>query len=199
MPAQTETSVSCVKDNVWVFGYGSLIWKPNFKYEKVLPGSIEGVSRKFWQGSRDHRGTDEKPGRVATLVEDPQGKVCGLGFELSPEEAEATFNYLDDRETGYKLKQVIFYPCDPSQSIQKVLVYTATESNPDFLGPSPLTEMADCIATCEGHSGPNSEYLFNLAHMMRLLFPACVDEELFLLEEEVKRIKNGYIKKNEKR
>ena len=53
-------------------------------------------------------------------MEDPQGTVCGLGFELNPEEAEATFNYLDDRETGYKLKEVIFNPCDPSQSIQKV-------------------------------------------------------------------------------
>ena len=78
-------------------------------------------------------------------------------------------------------------------------MYTATDSNPDFLGPSALPVMAECIATSEGQSGPNSEYLFNLAHMMRLLFPACNDEELFLLEDEVKRIKNGYVKKNEKR
>ena len=61
-----------------------------------------------------------QPGRVATLVEDAQGTVCGLGFELCPEEAEATFTYLNDRETGYKLKEVIFYPSDPAQSIQKV-------------------------------------------------------------------------------
>lgn len=55
-------------------------------------------------------------------MEDPTGTVCGLGFELSPEEAEATFSYLDDRETGYNLKEVVFYPCDVSQSIQKVNV-----------------------------------------------------------------------------
>ena len=78
-------------------------------------------------------------------------------------------------------------------------MYCATDSNPDYLGPGPLLEMAECIATSEGHSGPNSEYLFNLAHMMRLLFPADPDQELFQLEDEVKRIKNGYVKKNEKR
>ena len=80
-----------------------------------------------------------------------------------------------------------------------MLVYVATDNNPDYLGPAPLHEMAECIATCEGHSGPNSEYLFNLAHMMRLLFPASPDKELFLLEVEVKRIKKGYVKVNEKR
>ena len=70
-----------------------------------------------------------QPGRVATLIEDPKGSVCGLGFELSPEEAEATFTYLDDRETGYKLKEVVFYPCDPSQLPQKVSNQSCTVPN----------------------------------------------------------------------
>ena len=78
-------------------------------------------------------------------------------------------------------------------------MYTATEANTDFLGPAPLTDMAMCIATGEGHSGPNSEYLFNLAHMMRLLFPLYKDPELFELEKLVKALKNGYVKINEKR
>jgi len=61
-----------------------------------------------------------QPGRVATLVDDPKGSVHGLGFEISQEEADATFNYLNDRETGYNLREVIFHPGDPTQPKQKV-------------------------------------------------------------------------------
>lgn len=200
MPAQSgDQPVLCNQDNVWVFGYGSLIWKPNFAYEQVVAGHVNGVSRRFWQGSRDHRGTQQNPGRVATLVDDPEGQVSGLGFELSPQEAEGTFNYLNDRETGYSLKKLLFHPSDPSLPNIKVLVYTATPTNPDYLGPAPLEDMSQCIAWSEGHSGPNSEYLFNLAHMMRLLFPACKDTHLYQLEQEVKRIRKGYVSAGVKR
>lgn len=198
MPAQAEIqdfggNANIEEKKVWVFGYGSLIWKPNFKYERVIVGSVTGVVRRFWQGSHDHRGTIDDPGRVATLIAEKSGVVYGLGFQISQEEAARTFNYLNDRETGYITKEFIFTPVDPKESKQKVLLYIANKNNADYMGPDTLETMAGSIARCVGHSGPNYEYLFNLAHMTRLLFPGVEDKHLFELEDAVKKIRNGYV------
>uniref|UniRef100_A0A8D8W1T5 Glutathione-specific gamma-glutamylcyclotransferase 1 n=1 Tax=Cacopsylla melanoneura TaxID=428564 RepID=A0A8D8W1T5_9HEMI len=66
--------------SIWVFGYGSLCWHPGFEFEKSTTGYVKGYSRKFWQGNDQHRGTSDSPGRVATLVQQPENIVWGRAF-----------------------------------------------------------------------------------------------------------------------
>ncbi|MDR7049869.1 cation transport regulator ChaC [Duganella sp. 3397] len=84
--------------SVWLFGYGSLIYKADFPYLQRRPASIANWTRRFWQGSHDHRGTPEAPGRVVTLIEAP-GAIChGMAYLITPE----VFAHLDHREkNGY--------------------------------------------------------------------------------------------------
>jgi cation transport protein ChaC len=96
--------------SLFVFGYGSLLWKPGFKHGKALVGSVRGFARRMWQGNETHRGTPGKPGRVATLVEDKKDETHGVAMELQGEEA---LDYLNQREMtlgGYSSQFTLFPP-----------------------------------------------------------------------------------------
>ena len=80
-------------ESVWLFGYGSLIYKVDFPFLEQRPASIRGWERRFWQGSHDHRGTPESPGRVVTLIEKPDAVCKGMAFRVSPN----VFEHLDVR------------------------------------------------------------------------------------------------------
>lgn len=178
---------------VWVFGYGSLVWNPGFEYRKSLIGYIQGYERRFWQGNTTHRGTPEQPGRVATLVKNKQSSTWGRAFLLTESSAANSLSYLQDRETnlgGYITTIVDFQPRDKREgpgygdSIP-VIIYTATEHNPFYLGPQSTSSLVEQIANASGMSGPNAEYVFKLAEFMRREVPDIYDEHLFTLEKQL--------------
>lgn len=150
--------------SVWLFGYGSLIYKVDFPFLEQRPATIEGWSRRFWQGSHDHRGTPEAPGRVVTLVAQADAICKGMAYRVSP----AVFEHLDVREKNGYLRFSTPMVFDDGSSTEG-LVYIATEDNSAFLGPAPALEIARQIANSTGPSGPNREYLLKLAEAIRAL------------------------------
>lgn len=150
--------------DIWLFGYGSLIFKADFPFAERRPASIRNWTRRFWQGSHDHRGTKQSPGRVVTLV--PQaGALCeGMAYLVTPQ----VFGHLDHREkNGYR--RVVTDMTFEDGSTEQGLVYIATEDNPAFLGPATELAIARQIAVSVGPSGRNRDYLLELADALRKL------------------------------
>ncbi|MFE8071143.1 gamma-glutamylcyclotransferase [Marinobacteraceae bacterium S3BR75-40.1] len=163
-------------ESVWLFGYGSLIYKVDFPYLERRPARIEGWARRFWQGSHDHRGTPESPGRVVTLVEAPGAECVGMAYRVAPK----VFEHLDVREKNGYLRFTTDMAFEDG-SRQQGLVYIATADNAAFLGPADAPSMARQIAGAVGPSGPNREYLLRLAESLREL--GGHDDHVFELEQ----------------
>ncbi|HZX28586.1 MAG TPA: gamma-glutamylcyclotransferase [Telluria sp.] len=151
-------------ESVWLFGYGSLIYKADFPFIERRPASIRDWTRRFWQGSHDHRGTPEAPGRVATLVPQPGARCAGMAYLITPE----VFAHLDYREKNGYLRFATEMEFDDGGSAEG-LVYIATADNAAFLGEAPEAAIARHIAAASGPSGPNREYLILLARALREL------------------------------
>ncbi len=163
--------------SLWIFGYGSLIWRPNFAYRQAHVARLPSYLRRFWQGSTDHRGVPGAPGRVVTLVSDSEGYCDGVAFEVAREDAAAILEALDYREKGgyarewrdVELLRPVAGGSSAARGRRPALVYRATEANPNYLGAAPSRDIARQVASSTGPSGRNDDYVRELDRALRRL------------------------------
>jgi cation transport regulator ChaC len=176
------------QESVWVFGYGSLIWRPDIPHSQAEPARLQGWTRRFWQGSHDHRGLPDAPGRVVTLIEEV-GAVChGVAYLVERDIASALEN-LDHREKNGYLRHDVELGIGNGNIVG--IAYIAPPDNHAFLGPAPLDQIAAQILDSTGPSGTNRDYLYCLGEALRRL--DAHDTHVFELEALVrKRATNGH-------
>lgn len=153
--------------SAWIFGYGSLIWRPGFPFVDQRPATVHGMTRRLEQGSPDHRGTPERLGRVATLIEAPHASVDGVVFALPPAEAPAILAMLDEREQGGYDRVLLPATLRDGGGTIEAITWIARPGNPWHLGPAPFESMVEEILTARGPSGTNVEYVLRLAETLR--------------------------------
>ncbi|KAJ2074893.1 Cation transport regulator-like protein 2 [Coemansia sp. S155-1] len=184
---------------LWVFGYGSLMYRVDFPIEAQVFGYIHGRKRAFLQKSHDHRGTPSQPGRVCTLLPatDSIESVCwGVAYKVESGKEHEVKALLDYREKdGYSIEFVSVYT--KQGVLGDVMVYVGVSSNPSFAGESSIEDTAQVIARAEGPSGSNREYLYKLCNTLRQLSHegVVVDEYLLELELRVGEIEKESLKK----
>lgn len=177
-PAIATASLTPPETSVWVFGYGSLIYKADFPYLERRRARIHGWTRRFWQGSHDHRGTPDAPGRVVTLVPATGDECLGVAYRVAPD----VFRHLDHREKNGYARIAIDFRFDDGVCVQG-LVYVAAPENAAYLGPAPELEIAQHIADAHGPSGSNRDYLVQLAAALREL--RADDAHVFAIERHI--------------
>jgi cation transport regulator ChaC len=156
-------------DLTWIFGYGSLIWRPTFPFAARRRAFVEGYARRFWQGSTDHRGVPGAPGRVVTLVPLSGARCHGVAYAIGAAALDAVVSHLDHREKGGYSRHAVALHLDGHAAPVPGLVYIGAETNADYLGPAPIEELAAQIRAARGPSGTNVEYVLRLAEALREL------------------------------
>ncbi len=175
-----------------VFGYGSLMWRPDFEYIERLPARITGLHRALCVYSFVHRGTPERPGLVLGL--DRGGACRGVAYRVAAGLAEATITYLRAREQVTKvylesMRRITLAttPQRPSGEQVSALVFLVDRSHPQYAGQLDLERQLHLVRQGHGRSGANRDYV--LSTVAEIEAQGCHDPGLHLLAE---RLRGGH-------
>jgi cation transport protein ChaC len=162
------TALLQTQDTHWVFGYGSLIWRPGFPYLRSLPATLRGAHRSLCIYSHRHRGTPEQPGLVFGLV---RGGSCrGVAFEVEASRWEDVHAYLHEREMDRGVYREATRPIRLSDGrAVPALAFLVDERHVQFAGRLEIAEQVRLVRAGVGESGPNPEYVLETARHLEQL------------------------------
>ena len=156
--------------DIWVFGYGSLMWRPGFAHRAAAPALLRGYHRAFCVTSYRHRGTRARPGLVLGL--DRGGSCRGRAYRVAAAEAPAVLDYLDERELidyPYRRARV---PIQAAGHRVTAITYLVDFGHAQYVGGLAPERTAEIIRAARGISGSNPDYLRDLvAHLDELGIP----------------------------
>jgi cation transport protein ChaC len=145
--------------DLWVFGYGSLMWDPGFEYVHAAPALLRGYHRAFCVYSVNYRGTPEKPGLVLGLN---RGGACrGIAFSVAEPNVGTVLAQLWAREMPHLVYSPKLVPIASNGARLRALTFIADPSHENYAGRLELDRVAETIVSCCGARGPNIEYLAN--------------------------------------
>ncbi|MFZ9134788.1 MAG: gamma-glutamylcyclotransferase [Candidatus Puniceispirillaceae bacterium] len=145
--------------DLWVFGYGSLIFNPIIAHEQRLLARTHGYQRRFCLWTKIGRGSPECPGLVLSL--DRGGSCVGVGFRLNPETAIAELDLLWRREMLTLAYNARWLRLHTAEGIKRGLAFVANPQRPAYAPPMPFEDTVATVATAAGFNGHCRDYLFD--------------------------------------
>jgi glutathione-specific gamma-glutamylcyclotransferase len=162
MSETTQSDPEFPQADLWVFGYGSLMWRPGFEFIEQVPARLIGEHRALCVYSFDHRGTPEKPGLVLGL--DRGGACRGVAFRVAPKLRGKTVEYLRGREQTTnvyrEVSRSVWLGNDPRQRVS-ALTYVVDRGHVQYAGRLSLAEQLRLVQQGHGRSGNNRDYVLS--------------------------------------
>lgn len=150
--------------DLWVFGYGSLLWRPGFDYLEKQRARVFGYHRSLCVWSWHHRGQPESPGLVFGL--DAGGSVLGMAFLVPAESKHATVDYLYEREMVTHVYAPRVVRARTAGGEVQALTFTVDRTHRQYAGRLPFGTALDVVRDAHGKSGPNREYVLETARTL---------------------------------
>lgn len=179
-------------EDLWVFGYGSLIWRPGFEFAERVPAHILGMHRSLCIYSFDHRGTPERPGLVLGL--DFGGACRGIAYRVAAKQRPTTLKYLRDREQTTAVYRELVHGIaldgKPERRVD-ALCYAVDRGHPQYAGRLTHDRQLQIVRQAHGRSGNNRDYVLETAKALDAL--GIVDHDLQVLAQRLKSSQDVHV------
>jgi cation transport protein ChaC len=165
--ASMEDALRHWQDNedVWIYGYGSLIWRPEFEYQERRLAQLRGYHRALCMWSRVNRGTPESPGLVFAL--DRGGSCRGVVYRLHGAMVPQFFPGLWKREMATGAYTPRWITCATDDGPVRALVFVMNRANPAYIPALPDAEITAIVRRASGIYGPCIDYVMQTAQALQ--------------------------------